>query len=57
MVIGVAELTYQARQIESHTLHSFEPFLIITLIYLTISLLVSFGVTMYNKRVLKLTPR
>lgn len=57
MVIGVAELTYQARQIESHTLHSFEPFLVITGVYLVISLLVSIGMTMYNKRVLKMASR
>ncbi len=57
MVIGVMDLTYMARQIESYTFHGLEAFTISTLIYLTISLIVSFGVTTYNKRVLKLTPR
>ncbi len=33
-VIGVAELTYQARQIESQTFRPFEAFSVVTLIYL-----------------------
>lgn len=40
MTIGVAELTYQARQIESHTLKGFEAFTATTLLYLLISLIV-----------------
>lgn len=55
MVIGVGELTYMARQIESHTARVFEPFTISTLLYLAVSILVSFILTQYNKRVLKTT--
>jgi polar amino acid transport system permease protein len=56
MVIGVMDLTYMARQIESYTFHGFEAFTVSTLIYLAISLLVSFSINFYNKRVLKLIP-
>jgi polar amino acid transport system permease protein len=52
MTIGVAELTYQARQIESHTLKSFEAFAVATAIYLVISLLLTFGIETYSVRVL-----
>ena len=53
MVIGVAELTYMARQIESHTARVFEPFTVATLLYLSVSLLVSFLITQYTARVLR----
>ncbi|WMW65476.1 amino acid ABC transporter permease [Nitratidesulfovibrio liaohensis] len=53
MTIGVMELTYMARQIESYTFHGFEAFTVSTLIYLTISLLVSFSITQYNKYFLR----
>lgn len=53
MTIGVMELTYMARQIESYTFHGFEAFTVSTLIYLCISLIVSFAVTQYNKYFLK----
>lgn len=49
MVIGVMELTYQAVQIESYGGKAFEAFTVATLIYLCISLTVSFSITMYNK--------
>ncbi len=49
MTIGVMDLTYMARQIESHTFKGFEAFTAATLIYLCISLVVSFSITMYNK--------
>lgn len=55
MVIGVAELSYMARQVESHTARVFEPFTVATLLYLGVSLLVSFLVTQYNVRVLRTT--
>lgn len=55
MVIGVAELTYMARQVESHTSRGFEPFTISTLLYLAVSLLVSFIITQYNLRVLHIS--
>ena len=57
MTIGVMDLTYMARQIEAHTFHGFEAFTVSTLMYLTISLIVSFGVNMYNRRVLHVRSR
>jgi polar amino acid transport system permease protein len=53
MTIGVADLTYMARQIESYTFHGFESFTVATLIYLCISLVVSITITMYNKHFLR----
>jgi len=52
MTIGVMELTYQARQVESFTFHGFESFTVATLLYLAVSLTVSFSITMYNKHFL-----
>lgn len=52
MTIGVAELTYQARQIESHTLKGFEAFTASTVVYLVLSLLITYLVHLYNDRVL-----
>ena len=49
MTIGVAELTYQARQIESYSGHAFEAFTACTVIYLVISLVVSFCISMYKR--------
>lgn len=57
MTIGVMDLTYMARQIEAHTFHGFEAFTVATLIYLTISLIVSLGVNLYNRRVLHVRSR
>jgi len=57
MTIGVMDLTYMARQIEAHTFHGFEAFTVSTLIYLTISLIVSLGVNLYNRRVLHVRSR
>jgi polar amino acid transport system permease protein len=54
MTIGVMELTYQARQVESFTFHGFEAFTVATLLYLAVSLSVSFAITMYNKHFLRL---
>ena len=51
MTIGVAELTYQARQIESYTFKGFEAFTAATLIYLALSLLITLAVTLYARRV------
>ncbi|MDO9083347.1 MAG: ABC transporter permease subunit, partial [Humidesulfovibrio sp.] len=53
MTIGVMELTYQARQVESFTFHGFEAFTVATLLYLAVSLTVSFAITMYNKHFLR----
>jgi polar amino acid transport system permease protein len=52
MTIGVMELTYMARQIESYTFHGFEAFTVATVIYLIISLVTSFCINMYNKHFL-----
>ncbi len=57
MTIGVADLTYMARQIEAHTFHGLEAFTVSTLLYLAISLVVSLGVTLYNRRVLHVHSR
>jgi polar amino acid transport system permease protein len=53
MTIGVAELTYQARQIESRTLKGFEAFAAATVLYLVLSILITFAVDLYNSRVLR----
>jgi len=50
MTIGVAELTYQARQIESYTFKGFEAFTAATLVYLALSLLITLLVTLYARR-------
>lgn len=49
MVIGVTEMMFMASQIESYYAIPFEAFSFALLIYLAISLLVSFCITMYNK--------
>jgi polar amino acid transport system permease protein len=49
MVLGVTDLMYQATQIESYHAMPFEAFTVALLIYLAISLVVSFCITMYNK--------
>lgn len=52
MTIGVAELTYQARQVESYTFKGFEAFTAATLVYLGMSLIITWLVTLYSKKVL-----
>ena len=52
MTIGVAEVTYQARQIESYTFKGFEAFTAATLVYLGLSLIITWLVTLYSKYVL-----
>lgn len=52
MTIGVAELTYQARQMESYTFKGFEAFTAATLVYLVLSLAITGLVTLYSKKVL-----
>ena len=54
MTIGVMDLTYMARQIESYTFHGFEAFTVSTLIYIAISLIVSLLMTQYNKHFLQI---
>lgn len=53
MTIGVAELTYQARQIESVTFKGLEAFTAATLIYLLVSLTITFLVSIYEQRYLR----
>lgn len=53
MTIGVAELTYMARQIESYTFHGFEAFTVSTLLYIAISLVVSISMNVYEKHFLR----
>jgi polar amino acid transport system permease protein len=52
MTIGVAELTYQARQVESYSFKGFEAFTAVTLLYLAISLVITALVHLYDTRVL-----
>jgi len=55
MTIGVAELTYQARQVESYTFRGFEAFTAATLVYLFMSLVITGLVTLYDRKVLSPT--
>ncbi len=55
MTIGVAEITYQARQVESATFKGFEAFTAATLVYLTLSVIITALVTLYDKKVLSPT--
>ncbi|AJE02113.1 amino acid ABC transporter permease [Geobacter pickeringii] len=52
MSIGVMEVTYQARQVESYTFKGFEAFTAATLVYLVISVVITALVHLYNTRVL-----
>jgi polar amino acid transport system permease protein len=52
MTIGVAELTYQARQVESYSFKGFEAFTAATVVYLALSLLITGAVALYDRKVL-----
>ncbi len=52
MTIGVAELTYQARQVESYTFKGFEAFTAATLVYLAMSVIITAMVTWYGRTIL-----
>jgi polar amino acid transport system permease protein len=52
MTIGVAELTYQARQVESYTFKGFEAFTAATLVYVVLSTIITTGVNLYDRKVL-----
>lgn len=52
MTIGVAELTYQARQVESYTFKGFEAFTAATIVYLAMSIVITVAVTWYSKTIL-----
>jgi polar amino acid transport system permease protein len=53
MAIGVIELTHAARIIEAETSRVFEAFSMVTLIYLGLSLTISFVINQYNRRFLR----
>ena len=55
MTIGVMEMTYQARQVESYTFRGFEAFTAATLVYLVMSLVITGLVMLYDKKVLSPT--
>jgi polar amino acid transport system permease protein len=52
MTIGVAELTYQARQVESYSFKGLEAFSAAALVYLLISLAIAGAANLYQRRVL-----
>ncbi len=52
MTIGVAELTYQARQVESYTFKGFEAFTAATLVYVVLSTIITTGVNLYDRKIL-----
>jgi len=54
MTIGVMDLTYQARQVESYTFKGFEAFTAATLVYVVLSLAITAMVNVYNDRVLNI---
>lgn len=52
MTIGVAELTYQARQVESYTFKGFEAFTAATMIYVIMSLAITAIANLYSRKLL-----
>ena len=52
MTIGVAELTYQARQVESYTFKGFEAFTAATVVYVALSFVITALMNLYSKKVL-----
>lgn len=50
MVVGVAELMYQAQQVESATLRSFEAFAFATVVYITVSAAITVLAGWYQSR-------
>lgn len=52
MTIGVAELTYQARQVESYSFKGFEAFTAATVVYLGLSLVITALVAAYDRAIL-----
>lgn len=50
MTIGVMDLTYMARQVESYSFHGFEAFTVSTLMYLAVSLVLSAAIQIYSHR-------
>lgn len=54
MTIGVMEMTYQARQVESYTFKGFEAFTAATVVYLALSIVITALVNTYNDKVLNI---
>lgn len=54
MTIGVMDLTYQARQVESYTFKGFEAFTAATVVYVVLSLSITALVNLYNEKVLNI---
>jgi len=54
MTIGVMEMTYQARQVESYTFKGFEAFTAATAVYLALSIIITSLVNLYNEKVLNI---
>jgi polar amino acid transport system permease protein len=54
MTIGVMEMTYQARQVESYTFKGFEAFTAATVVYLVLSIVITSLVNLYNEKVLNI---
>ncbi len=54
MTIGVMELTYMTRQIESYSFRGFEAFTVATLLYISLSLIISLAINIYNKKFLRM---
>lgn len=52
MTIGVMEVTYQARQVESYSFKGFEAFTAATVVYLGLSVAITALMDLYQKRVL-----
>ena len=52
MTIGVMELTYQARQVESYSFKGFEAFTAATVVYLVLSVSITALIDLYDKKVL-----
>jgi polar amino acid transport system permease protein len=52
MTIGVAELMYQARQVESYTFKGFEAFSAATVVYVGLSVPITGLMTLYDRKVL-----
>ncbi len=53
MTIGVAELMYQARQVESYTFKGFEAFTAATIVYVGLSFAITGLMTLYDRKVLQ----
>ncbi len=53
MTIGVAELMYQARQVESYTFKGFEAFTAATVVYVGLSFAITGLMTLYDRKVLQ----